>query len=118
MERNYQKFPETENGNILWQLTQKLGVLPDEILVDFAIIFPTYENALKFGMFLLKFGYRVQVNNLEDFPDVDKNGYMGEVIVGIFMEINEPSLTQAENWLAENSKSLNGKNDGWGFLGD
>lgn len=110
MSRDLKKFPDDANGNVLWEIYQKGIPVGEEQEVRFAIIFPSPENALKFGVFLLRQGYRVQVNEIEDRP-----GFAGEVLVDIYIETTHEGITAAESWLAENSAPIGGKTDGWSF---
>jgi hypothetical protein len=108
MQRDLEKFPDDDNGNVLWKLAS-LGLdVEGEREVRFALLFPSHESALKFGVFLLRHEYRVKVNELDDKP-----GYLGEVLVDIFMDSTHREITEAEEWLAENSSPLQAKNDGW-----
>lgn len=108
MERDLSKYPNDENGNVLWHLAKKGFNLEGEAEVRFAMIFPEFDNALKFGVFLLRHEYRVKVHPLED-----RAGYAGELLVDIFMDVSHEEITGAEEWLKENSASIGGVNDGW-----
>lgn len=108
MQRDFTKFPDDENGNVLWKLASLGHDVEGEREVRFAMLFPAHESALKFGVFLLRHEYRVKVNEIDDKP-----GYLGEVLVDIFMDATHSDISEAEGWLAENAASLQGKNDGW-----
>ena len=109
MERDLTRYPKDDNGDVLWHFASQGIQLPDEAEVRYAILFPKEEDALKFGVFLLRHSYWVKVNDeLEDQP-----GYEAEVLVGINLEITHKDITEAEEWLAEQFAPLNGKNDGW-----
>lgn len=108
MQRDYAKFPNDENGNVLWKLASLGHDVEGEREVRFAMLFPAHESALKFGVFLLRHEYRVKVNEIDDKP-----GYLGEILVDIFMDATHKDICEAEGWLAENAASLQGKNDGW-----
>lgn len=108
MPRDVSKFPKDENGDVLWTLASLGHDVEGEREVRFALLFPTSEAALKFGVFLLRHEYRVKVNEVDDKP-----GFLGEVLVDIFLDATHREITDAETWLAENSSSLGGKNDGW-----
>ncbi|MDR2677839.1 MAG: hypothetical protein LBB51_00165, partial [Zoogloeaceae bacterium] len=49
-----------------------------------------------------------QVNELEDHP-----GYTAEVLLKMILDVTHEEITGAEDWLAKQSASLKGKNDGW-----
>lgn len=108
MERDFSIFPKDDNGDVLWGASQHGIKIGDEHIVRYALIFPELSDALKFGLFLLRQGYWVQVNEL-----VDKPGYAAEVLLKMGLSITYEEITGAEEWLAQQSASLNGKNDGW-----
>jgi hypothetical protein len=108
MERNIATFPTDDNGDVLWVAHQHGILIGEEYVVQYALIFPEQNDALKFGLFMLRLGYWVKVNELEDKP-----GYAAEVLLKMILDITHNDITGAENWLADQSASLNGKNDGW-----
>lgn len=110
MTRDLMRFPHDENGNVLWALFQKGIELGPEREVRFALLFPKATDALRFGVFLLKEGYWVQVNEIED-----KGDYFGEVLVDIHIATTHQEISETEAWLTEHSTSLGGKQDGWQF---
>jgi hypothetical protein len=48
MERDFDKFPDDENGDILWDIHSRGNDLTERREVDFSVIFPT-EEAASFG---------------------------------------------------------------------
>lgn len=112
MDRDFSIFPNDDNGEVLWLAHQHGLKIGDEHKVRFAVIFPEANDALNFGVFLLRQGYWVQVNELDDKP-----GYAAEVLVVMVLDVTHEEITGAENWLADNSASLGGKNDGWEIQG-
>jgi hypothetical protein len=112
MERDLSRFPQDENGDVLWELARKGFDLTGDAEVRFALLFPKFDDALKFGVFLLRQEYRVKVNEIDDKP-----GCHGEVLVDIYLDTNHKDITESEQWLAEQSAPLGGKNDGWEIKG-
>ena len=108
MQRDFSKFPKDDDGDVLWTLASKGFDLTGDAEVRFALLFPQFDDALKFGVFLLRQEYRVKVNEIDD-----RESYLGEVLVDIFLDITHKDITDSEQWLAENSASLGGKMDGW-----
>jgi hypothetical protein len=108
MERDMSKFPDDDNGSILWKLATMGFDLEGDRIVRFAMLFPKAEDALRFGVFLLRQSYTVKVNEIDE-----KTGFLGEVLVDIFMNPTHQELTEAEEWLLENLAEMSGKNDGW-----
>lgn len=108
MTRDISKFPNDENGDVLWSLASSGFDLEGERIVRFAILFPKANDALRFGVFLLRQSYSVKVNEIDDKP-----GFLGEVLVDIFMNPTHKEITDAEEWLLERLGQLGGRNDGW-----
>ena len=112
MTRDAARFPHDDTGEALWLAHQHGKDLSQEHEVRFALLFPDETSALKFGLHLLRQGYWVQVNEY-----VDKPGFTYEVLADIYLPTTHEEITGAEQWLAEHSASLGGKNDGWSFGG-
>lgn len=112
MTRDVAKYPNDDTGEALWLAHQHGKNLSQEHEVRFALLFPDETSALKFGLHLLRQGYWVQVNEYTDKP-----GFAYEVLADIYIPTTYEEITGAEQWLAEHSASLGGKNDGWSFGG-
>jgi hypothetical protein len=54
MNRDYTKFPDDENGDVLWKFSQDGDNLNKRREINFSIIFPNEESALKFAVHLLR----------------------------------------------------------------
>ena len=108
MERDLAVFPKDDNGDVLWSAHQRGLKMGEEHFVRYALVFPELNDALKFGLFLLRQGYWVKVNEIDDKP-----GYTAEALLKMVLDVTHQEITGAENWLAEQSASLRGKNDGW-----
>ena len=55
MTRDLALFPEDEIGNTLWQMSQNGGDLNSEREIEFSMLFPSQDLALKFGQLLLEY---------------------------------------------------------------
>lgn len=113
MVRDPQQFPDSDNGDVLWQLHQQGVDLSQTKEVDFSVVFPSEDNALRFAVRFLRNGYKVQVNEYEEQPQ----GLKWDVSVYNDMETTHDQITEFEALLQENAEPLEGKNDGWGFGG-
>jgi hypothetical protein len=111
MERDFDKFPDDENGDILWDIHSRGNDLTERREVDFSVIFPTEEAALQFAMHLLKNEQKVSFSSYEgneEFP--------WQVQAHPVMKPTHGSITGYENQLGEDAASFGGRNDGWGFM--
>ncbi len=108
MARNYERFPDDENGNTLWDMHIDGDNLAEEREIDFSVVFASDEQALQFAVVLLRHGQRVSFspNEDEEFP--------WQIEVHPMMQPTYENITEFERLLAEDAAPLNGHNDGWG----
>lgn len=64
MHRDPLLFPDDENGDVLWQMAQAGDDLSIPREVDFAVIFPSEDDALKFAVHLLRSDQKVSFSSL------------------------------------------------------
>ena len=114
MIRDLKRFPNTENGDVLWGLCQQGIDLSGPKEICFSVVFPDEDGALKFAVRFLRNGYKVQVGEYEDQPE----GLTWDVSVYNEVAPTDEEITQFERLLQENATPLGGKNDGWGFGGE
>ncbi len=48
MARDYEVFPDDENGDVLWRMHEHGDNLSKQREIDFCVIFPTEESAMEF----------------------------------------------------------------------
>ena len=106
MQRDQIALPSDENGEALWRAVQNGLSLGQEHCVRFAVAFPTYTNAFRFGCFLLRQGYWVQVNEGTD-------GVGDEVLLEIGLYVTPAEISGAEMWLQEHAAEFEGRPAGW-----
>jgi len=103
------RFPDDENGQVLRQMVEQGDDLSVPREVDFAVIFPTEDAALKFALRLLKSGQKVSFSEYEG-----NEALPWQVLAHPFMEPTHENISGYEGLLAEEAESLGGRNDGWG----
>jgi hypothetical protein len=59
MKRDYAKYLDDENGDVLWQMLQHGDDLSKPREIDFSVIFPTEDAALEFAVVLLRHEQKV-----------------------------------------------------------
>lgn len=102
-------FPDDENGQVLRQMAEQGDDLSIPREIDFVVIFPSEEAALKFALRLLKNGQKVS------FSDYEENDALPwQVVAHPFMNPTHENISGYEGLLAEEAASLGGQNDGWG----
>lgn len=111
MLRDYSQFPDDENGGVLWGMDQDGDDLEIPREMDFSVIFPTEEGALKFATQLLRDGQKVS------FAPYEGNAELPwQVQAHPFMVPTHENITGYEEELAMAAKLFGGRNDGWGCV--
>lgn len=111
MNRDLSLFPDDENGDVLWNMQEDGDDLSIPREVDFSVIFPTEDAALKFAVLLLKDEQKVS------FSKYDGNDELPwQVQAHPIMEPTHENITGYEAQLAEEAAKYGGRNDGWGSM--
>ena len=109
MQRDPALFPDDENGNVLWQMAESGDDLSVPREVDFAVIFPSEDEALKFAVHLLRSDQKVSFSSYEEN---DERPW--QVLAHPFMEPSHENISGFEQLLGEAAEDFSGRNDGWG----
>jgi len=109
MSRDYARFPDDENGDVLWGMSQQGDDLDKPREVDFSVIFPSEEAALKFAVHLLRNDQKVSFSAYDGNQDLP-----WQVQAHAYMIPTHGNITGYENQLAQDAEPLGGRNDGWG----
>lgn len=108
MARNYEQFPDHENGDVLWDMAQNGDDLTKQREVDFSVIFPTEKAALEFAVLLLRNDQKVS------FAPYDNDELPWQVQAHPIMVPTHANISGYESQLADDATPLGGRNDGWG----
>lgn len=108
MERNLALFPEDENGNALWQMLQEGDDLTEAREIEFSVIFPNEELALKFGHLLLENNQKLSFCSYQG-----DEGYPWEITAYPEMPASYENIEAYIELLRASSAPLKGKFDGW-----
>ncbi|WEN13941.1 ribonuclease E inhibitor RraB [Rhodanobacter sp. AS-Z3] len=109
MNRDPQRFPDDENGNALWQMAEAGDDLSIPREVDFAVLFPTEDDALQFAVHLLRSDQKVSLSSYEENHELP-----WQVLAHPFMEPSHSNICGFERLLGESAEDFSGRNDGWG----
>lgn len=109
MTRDPAAFPDDHNGDALWNLVGQGEDLSIPREVDFAVLFPSEDNALKFAVHLLRNEQKVSFSAYEESDEMP-----WQVLVHPFMELTYANVDGFEKLLAEAAEAFDGVNDGWG----
>jgi Regulator of ribonuclease activity B len=109
MSRDHDLFPDDENGDMLWNMGQDGDNLSVRREVDFSVIFPTEDAAIKFAVFLLKNDQKVSFSSY----DGNKN-FPWQVQAHPMMLPTHGNVSGYEQQLDQDAAKFGGRNDGWG----
>ncbi|WP_445145092.1 ribonuclease E inhibitor RraB [Dyella sp. Tek66A03] len=101
-------FPDDENGEMLRQMAAEGDDLSVPREVDFSVIFPSEETALKFAVVLLKHGQKVSFAECGERDEV-----FWLVQVHPYMIPSHENISGYEDLLASEADSLSGQTIGW-----
>lgn len=108
MTRDFTLFPEDDIGNALWQLQAQGTDLSAEHEVEFSVIFPTQEQALKFGHMLLENGQKLSFSPFQANPALP-----WEITAYPFMPLSYENIVAYQALLQEHCQAFGGQFDGW-----
>ena len=112
MDRDFGRFPQDENGEVLWRLSQHGDDLSIAREVDFSLDFETEQAALECGMFLFKAEFRIQL----DPPMEDDADSPWTVQVIHWMVPGHAEITHLEGYLKDVAGHYGGDCTGWGCM--
>jgi hypothetical protein len=110
MSRDLNKFPQDENGEVLWRMHSSGDDLSKIREMDFSVVFSTEKQALDFLVAVLLAGHKVQLRRFKEQPD----GLTWDVTISTHMAPTHLHVTEFEQLLADTAAAYGGRNDGWG----
>jgi regulator of RNase E activity RraB len=111
MYRDYQKFPDDENGNILWQMYQDGDDLSETHEIEFSLTFNEQAKAERAALHLLREEQKVSL-----FLDQELRPAEWRLTLFIDMLPNYQEIVDLENWLSQMMHDFEGEYDGWGCM--
>ncbi len=112
MTRDLTLFPEDEIGNALWKMQESGEDLINEREIEFSILFPEQELALKFGQLLLENNQKLSFTPSEAHPDLP-----WEITAYPQMPVTYENITSYQGLLETSASPLKGQFDGVYFVG-
>ncbi|TWI56597.1 regulator of ribonuclease activity B [Pseudomonas duriflava] len=111
MPRDYQQFPDDQNGDALWDMHENGVDLELDHEIEFAVVFPSEDNALSFAMLLVRNGQKVAFSPYEENEQLP-----WQVLAYPVMQPTHSNISEYEELLATHAAPLGGELDGWGSL--
>ncbi len=112
MTRDLTIFPEDEIGNILWQMQKNGDDLLNEREIEFSVLFPSQESALKFGQLLLENNQK-----LSFIPYEGNENLPWEITAYPQMSATYDNVISYQSLLVSNATPLQGQFGGVYFVG-
>lgn len=113
MSRNYELFPDDDNGNVLWQMYEDGNDLTDLHEIEFSIVFTTQEQADKCALHLLHEEQKVSLFQ-EEVKNDGSDLWVLNIHVNMIPEYQD--VQDLEEWFVKIAEMFQGEYDGWGCL--
>ena len=108
MTRDFEMYPETQTGDLLWQLLNAGVDLGQGHEVEFSMIFPSQEQALEFGQLLLENNQKLSFS-----PYQGSETHPWEITAYPEMPLSAANIEGYAELLAQNAQAFEGVFDGW-----
>ncbi|MFW1753949.1 ribonuclease E inhibitor RraB [Acinetobacter wanghuae] len=111
MSRDYEQFPEDENGEVLWQMHKDGDDLTEPHEIEFSIAFTTEENADRCALHLLKEEQKISL-----FQDEESDRLEWVITIYVYLEPCYEDIVDLEQWFTKIASDFQGEYDGWGCM--
>jgi hypothetical protein len=112
MTRDLALYPEDEIGNTLWQMQENGEDLISEREIEFSVLFPEQEVAIKFGQLLLENNQKLSFTPSEAHADLP-----WEITAYPQMPVTYENIISYQELLESSAAPLKGQFDGVYFVG-
>ncbi|MCU4414788.1 ribonuclease E inhibitor RraB [Acinetobacter sp. WU_MDCI_Axc73] len=113
MSRNYDLFPDDDNGNVLWQMIEDGNDLTEPHEFEFTIVFKTQEQIEKCALYLLHQEQKVSFFQEDQHTD-GSDLWVLNIHVTMIPEYED--IQDLEEWFSRIAQDFNGEYDGWGCM--
>ena len=110
-ERDYQQFPDDDNGDVLWQMHQDGDDLTEAHEIEYSIAFNTQEHAEKCALYLLQEEQKISL-----FVDEESDLKEWIITIYVYMEPEYSDIVDLEEWVTKIAEQYQGVYDGWGCM--
>lgn len=107
--RDPERFPADDNGDVLWRMRCHGDDLSRPREIEFFVIFPQEDAALRFAVALLREAWKVSMS-----PYEHEDGFSWQVGVYPVLEPTHAKIDGFEKMLEARAADLGGRNNGWG----
>ncbi|NHB58650.1 ribonuclease E inhibitor RraB [Acinetobacter shaoyimingii] len=110
-DRDYQQFPDDDNGDVLWQMHQDGDDLTEAHEIEYSIAFTSQEQAEKCALFLLHEEQKISL-----FVDEESDLKEWIITIYMYMEPEYSDIVDLEEWVTKIAEQYQGVYDGWGCM--
>lgn len=111
MSRNYELFPDDDNGNVLWQMMEDGNDLTEPHEFEFSLVFETQQQAEKCALHLLHLEQQVSLFQEDQHSD-GSNLWVVNIHISLIPEHED--IEDLEKWFTRIGQEFEGEYDGWG----
>lgn len=108
MTRNFELFPNDDNGDVLWEMHQDGDDLTEPHEIEFSIVFDSKEKAHQGALYLLDQEQKISLYNDEEEPDE------WTIVIYVLMQPIYQDIVDLEEWITKIAEQNSGEYDGWG----
>lgn len=113
MSRNYELFPDDDNGNVLWQMVEDGNDLNEPHEFEFSIVFKEQSDIEKCALHLLHQEQKVSLFQ-EDQHTEGSDLWVLNIHVTMTPEYDD--IQDLEQWFTHIAQNFGGDYDGWGCM--
>ena len=111
MTRNYELYPDDDNGNVLWQMHTDGDDLTEPHEIEYSLAFKSEVQADQCALYLLKEEQKISL-----FEDTDGEKSEWIITIYVYMEPEHSDIVDLEEWFSKIAEQHGGEYDGWGCM--
>ena len=111
MTRNYELYPDDDNGNVLWQMHTDGDDLTEPHEIEYSIAFKSEEQADQCALYLLKEEQKISL-----FEDTEGESSEWIITIYVYMEPEHSDIVDLEEWFTKIAEQHGGEYEGWGCM--
>lgn len=111
MTRNYELYPDDDNGNVLWQMHTDGDDLTEPHEIEYSLAFKSEAQADQCALYLLKEEQKISV-----FEDTEGESSEWIITIYVYMEPEHSDIVDLEEWFTKIAEQHGGEYDGWGCM--
>lgn len=111
MTRDLERFPEDDNGNVLWQMHQDGDDLEEMHQIEFSIVFTDQQKLEQCALHLLH-----QEQKVSFFEEDEESASAWVLSIHVEMIPDYVDILDLEEWVMNVAEQFGGEYDGWGCM--